>query len=402
MRDLNLVVTTDLHSWIEGREHQPYLNATLGHAVSMVEQLKHIGRASRRDVFFFDNGDINDGTGLSATDQDHVAYLAPLMKSAPYDALNLGNHELYQLDAHGAIPGQPCAVTGLRDSGYIESWQGRYLTSNTVWADSGKPVGSRFTVLRGEFGTQLLVFGFMYNMDDHCDAVVVEDVASAVSAEWFSDALTKHGASSDAVVVLFHIDYRDKLQQTILSSIRSVLGKHKPLQFLTGHSHTRGFARLDNFSSSFEAGCKLNTLGFISFNHAASERLDFDYTQIDGNTALLAGAANTTVASLVTPFGQRVIDAIDNTRHTFGLDVPLGCAKQTYEVSAGLSANNSLWGLYAGTILPQASSMLSHCTRSGQLSVPVRSPTMFTKAPSPRMMHTRPHLTGTSGSPCDR
>ena len=59
----------------------------------VLEHLRHRSRAQRRDVFFFDNGDVNDGTGLSASAADHVEYLAPVLRSAKYDALNVGNHE---------------------------------------------------------------------------------------------------------------------------------------------------------------------------------------------------------------------------------------------------------------------------------------------------------------------
>ena len=81
LSDVNIVYTTDLHSWIEGRVHNGRLNATLGHAVSLVERLRQLAAKSGRDVFFLDNGDINDGTALSASAYDHVDYLAPLMRS---------------------------------------------------------------------------------------------------------------------------------------------------------------------------------------------------------------------------------------------------------------------------------------------------------------------------------
>eukprot|EP01047_Picozoa_sp_COSAG01_P079311 COSAG01_NODE_14995_length_1387_cov_1.253106_2_plen_129_part_00 len=46
-------------------------------------------------------------------------------------------------------------------------------------------------------------------------------------------------------------------------------GPHKPVQFLTGHSHQRKFTQLDGYATSFEAGCKLDTVGFISFPKTA-------------------------------------------------------------------------------------------------------------------------------------
>ena len=46
-----------------------------------------------RDIFFVNNGDFVDGTGLSQTEDP--GYLIPLLEKMPYDAVNCGNHELY-------------------------------------------------------------------------------------------------------------------------------------------------------------------------------------------------------------------------------------------------------------------------------------------------------------------
>ena len=72
-------------------------------SLEALEHLRHDARGQQRDVFFFDNGDINDGTGLSASAEDHVEYLAPVLRMAGYDALNVGNHELYQRNGYGRM-----------------------------------------------------------------------------------------------------------------------------------------------------------------------------------------------------------------------------------------------------------------------------------------------------------
>ena len=132
--EVNLLVTTDLHSWIEGRKHQPHFDANLAHVVSLLEKVRSMARSHELDVFFFDNGDINDGTGLSASAPDHVTYLQPILQKVPYDALNLGNHELYQRNAYGLLPGVACPIVGLKESGYIDSWRGRALASSSFEA----------------------------------------------------------------------------------------------------------------------------------------------------------------------------------------------------------------------------------------------------------------------------
>jgi 2',3'-cyclic-nucleotide 2'-phosphodiesterase (5'-nucleotidase family) len=223
LSDINLMVTTDMHSWVEGRTHQPHLNASIADLVSTVEHLKSTAAQQGKDVFLFDNGDVNDGTGLSATASNHVDYLVPLLRQVPYDALNCGNHELYQ---RGDGKNDDCPITGLAQSGYIGSWRGRYLTSNIVDPTTQQPIGSRFTQLTGKFGTNLLVFGFLYDMEDHCPAVRVQKVEDVVRAPWFLQALRGVGAAADAIVVLAHMDADDPLVRVIHRAVRAVLVRY--------------------------------------------------------------------------------------------------------------------------------------------------------------------------------
>ena len=55
-------------------------------------------------------------------------------------------------------------------NGFIDSWKGHYVTSNTVSASPdavgpgrqiGDPLGTRYLRLTGEFGRSILVFGFL-------------------------------------------------------------------------------------------------------------------------------------------------------------------------------------------------------------------------------------------------
>ncbi|CAE7531907.1 unnamed protein product [Symbiodinium sp. CCMP2456] len=350
--DVNMLITTDLHSWIEGRTHESLLNASLAHVVSALDHLRKAADVEKRDVFFFDNGDINDGTGLSATAPDHVEFLAPVMQSARYDALNLGNHELYQRNGHGIVEGPACPVVGLNESGYIASWQGRYLTSNVVWSSTQQPIGNRYAVVEGKFGTKLLVFGFLYNMEDHCDAVSVLDVEQTLASKWFIESLKAHRTLCDGVVVLAHMDFRDALVDKIWAAVRQGMGPSKPIQILAGHSHIRGYRRLDSHASVFEAGCKLDTVGFLSYSFEANG-LRIDHSNITGNVQQLAGAVNRSVSNLSTAAGARTAHAINTARGRAGSDQFLGCASQRYRLLGPLD-NNSLWTLYMNQVLPGA------------------------------------------------
>ena len=101
-----------------------------------------------KDVFLFDNGDVIDGTGLSNVAEDHCEYLLPLLQRVPFDALNCGNHELYSNSTMEAFA----------SSGYIDYWNGTYVTSNLRNATTGAHLGSTHTILTGPVsGVRLLV-----------------------------------------------------------------------------------------------------------------------------------------------------------------------------------------------------------------------------------------------------
>ncbi len=83
--------------------------------------------AQGKDLFFFDSGDIVEGTGLSDATAVHGERILPIVQRMPYDAITIGNHELYHSET----------VLALRDSGFVAAWRGRYLTGNVLDASTG-------------------------------------------------------------------------------------------------------------------------------------------------------------------------------------------------------------------------------------------------------------------------
>jgi len=89
----------------------------------------------------------------------------------------------------------------MREKGFIEHWKGNYLSSNTVWTDTGLPIGRRFTYLttsRGARARNILVFGFLYDFENACAAATVEKVEEVIEQEWFIDALTVNNNRKNA------------------------------------------------------------------------------------------------------------------------------------------------------------------------------------------------------------
>jgi len=329
--DINVLVLTDTHSWVTGHKQESPLNADYGNVLSFYEHIQHVP-----NLFFCVNGDWIDGTGLSMNGE--AFSLTQILERMPWDALNIGNHELYHPQVIDFIQ-QP--------GGFVDWWQGRYLTSNVVRADNQEPIGSRYRVLRGE-STTVLTFGFLYNMMDHVDSVNVEQVESVVNSTWFYQALTAD--QYDGILVLAHMHVEDPLVNVILIKIRLLLGNDMPVQFLTGHTHIRSFVTMDEASTSFEAGRYLDTLGFVSFpkqatlQAAVSNENLFQHKFIDANQETFRQILG--INKLDTPNGKELSDFILTVQENMGLNEHIGCVEQSYFVENGVDEEQSLWGFF--------------------------------------------------------
>lgn len=117
--DINIFVVTDVHSWVSGhalhyyednqssftkndnnndndQQHDyTYYNVDYGHVLSFYQHIQHYinhHTSGGKDIFFVMNGDFMDGTGLSTIPPNH---LIPILQYMPFNAINIGNHELY-------------------------------------------------------------------------------------------------------------------------------------------------------------------------------------------------------------------------------------------------------------------------------------------------------------------
>jgi 2',3'-cyclic-nucleotide 2'-phosphodiesterase (5'-nucleotidase family) len=87
--EINVVVVTDVHSWVAGHaRHGELFDADYGDVVSFNRRLQSHPTflAEARDLFFVMNGDFVDGTGLSTVPPTH---LTPILRKMPWDAVNM-------------------------------------------------------------------------------------------------------------------------------------------------------------------------------------------------------------------------------------------------------------------------------------------------------------------------
>lgn len=332
--DINLVVVTDVHSWVAGhKRHEPKWDADYGHVLSFYEQLKSAW--SDKNLFFVMNGDFMDGTGLSTYPPSH---LTPILQKMPWDALNIGNHELYQNSTIEHIT-----------SNFTDFWGEKYITSNVLRREEsgnktiGPLGGSRYTVLEGPTAN-VLVFGFLYNMIGHSPLVAVEPVEQVIEQEWFTSALTNE--DYQAIVVLAHMDVRDELTMVLLSKIRATVGNTTTVQFISGHTHIRAYQELDNQSTSFEAGHYLDTVGFISFSRNSS---NVEHVFIEANVNELTSIVG--VDNIMTDNGRQVQNMILSAQEDMQLIERRGCSPDHYYEYYALSHPQSLWRLYMDKVI---------------------------------------------------
>lgn len=345
IRDINILVLTDVHSWVMGQgRHDATLNANYGHILSFYEKLKVLCNSKGADLFFLNNGDVVDGTGLSTYPPDKIL---PIVQQMPYDALTIGNHELYH----------ETSVRYMQESGYFEFWGGRYLTSNTFDSETNEHLANKFAFLSGpETNSTILTFGFLYNMKNNCEITTVQSVQDTVESDWFIDALEGAFGNFDAIVVLAHMDAEDELVRIILGKIRTIRGERMPVQFLTGHSHLRKINPTDGFSSSFEAGHYLDTIGFVSFDlpspNSSVTNMTFHHEFIDANVALLTQLIGED--SLLTTAGKELAKLIRDTEASLGILEVIGCnVPMTYYLKNGIDKPDSLWGLFLKRVVPE-------------------------------------------------
>jgi 2',3'-cyclic-nucleotide 2'-phosphodiesterase (5'-nucleotidase family) len=345
--DVNLLVLTDVHSWIAGHErHESNMNVDYGDVLSFVQRLHRFVDMQQGigDLYLVMNGDFMDGTGLSTRPPK---YLTPLLKEMPFDVINLGNHELYDNET----------VDFIMDK-FIPNWNGRYLTSNTIYYHDRKPLGNRYCILKGKDST-VLTFGFLFNFQGHSKNTIVENVQDVVRQSWFLQALTEE--TYDSVLVMAHMHVTDPLVQMILDAIRQHTGCS--VVFITGHTHIRAYEVLDDNAVSFEAGKFLDTIGFISWNtsqksneSAMSTEERFPHAFLDTNRDVLTSIvhhANNSTDSLPTIDGIRLTDRIHTTQDKLGLLDIVGCSPHVYSLRAAMNEPLSLWRLYTYSILPQ-------------------------------------------------
>ena len=339
--DANMMVLTDVHSWISGHaKHEAQLDADYGDVLSFYQQIeKHVARnqntqQQQQDLYLVNNGDMVHGSVLGV---DPPVLLLPIIQKMPFDLINLGNHDIESSDT----------VQYLNQPGGFVDWFGPALvTSNILVNATGQPMGNRFRYLRGDALT-ILAFGFLYNMEpyEYSSLLTVERVQEVVQADWFLNEL-KRTDEYDVIVVMAHMHFVDPLVGIILRTIRRVAGTTVPVQIIAGHTHIRAAGKIEKLAETFQAGRFLDTVGWASFDKGGGFGTEF----ITAGTKEFKTILNND--DFTTNDGQDLKEFIAGAQQQAGGDEVIGCAPRLYRANGYLNETDSLLRLHMEEVMP--------------------------------------------------
>jgi hypothetical protein len=382
--DINLLVVSDVHSFVGGHPHEPDRNADYGDLYSFHERLKEYinndNNNNGRDLWLLNNGDWLHGTGLAM--DGNATNLLPIINSMPWDALSMGNHEAMYSDV----------LHDMKES-MLPKFPGKYITSNVLWNNAGntsiisedgnnkeqqqlqqlQPFGERYQLLKGRNST-VLVFGFLYDMERPSQMIQVVPVEETIEEDWFRDVLVtnnKHNDENgevqkyyyDAIIVMAHMGNDNPLIDIIYEKIRSYVDPKMPIQFITGHSHTRSFTnsiKRDHYVHKLLPGGLFDTIGWVTipkFDKAQTLDIkelndgttnEFQHQFLNTSKSYLHSTlfGDDSVPSLRTPKGDEISNLIKDTQTKLELDQIVACPGKDYYRNVSIHDDNSLWKLW--------------------------------------------------------
>ena len=352
IQPINILVLTDVHSWVQGhKRHDPSLDADYGDVLSFYQRLKlqidsyKLSDGSTPDLYFVMNGDFVHGTVIG---EGPVSSLSGIVERMPYDVVTLGNHDIRNEETVKELT---------KAGGLVDVWGKKLVTSNVRVQsfdsnqDKWVPLGNNFTYLHGNRGT-ILTLGFLYNVADDETFLSVETVQNVIEQSWFTSLFaTPRPTEFHAILVMAHMNVDDELVTLLHDTLRKLAGKSTVIQFVTGHTHTQSFVKLDEYSTSFEAGKYLETIGFVSFD---VKNGSFQHIFVDANKESIAQSLGLSAENYPTADGIELSAYIQRTFEHAGANRIIGCSPQHYRTDGYLNETDSLLKLYLEEIMPNS------------------------------------------------
>ncbi|KAF9326523.1 hypothetical protein BGZ91_001893 [Linnemannia elongata] len=327
--DVNIIHTTDTHGWLSGHTKEAAYSADFGDFSSFLYHMRQQAAYRRKDLLVVDSGDLHDGNGLGDATPVNGQYTRPIYQKINYDALSIGNHELYVNEV---------AENTYRD--FVPGWGKRYL-----------------------FGTRVMSYGFLYNFNGAANNTIVEPSNFTVTLPWFQKSLKE---DVDMYLVVGHIPIRWAEATAVVKAIRDA-HPSKPIVVLGGHLHVRDFKVYDNRAFGLSSGRFMETLGWMSVDGIRDRTCKVETNCIGKNLTVTRRYLDSNVYtykkhSLAHPKqkfdtwkGRSITKEIFKLRKTLNLSNTIGCAPQDYYLARyPYTDARSLLNLVANEVLPTA------------------------------------------------
>jgi 2',3'-cyclic-nucleotide 2'-phosphodiesterase (5'-nucleotidase family) len=323
--DVQILATTDIHGWYQGHlkasQPEPNYSGDWGDFASFVQHM--LAEADRRgvDLLLVDSGDLHDGAGLSdgfPAGQGPDGHVSNQFHSMiRYDALSVGNHELYVY------------ANALDTFQHFRPQQrGRYLSSNVniTYTPHGKgasvtePMGERFVKFRTKHGRRVTSLGVLFNFTGAAAGLTVQDPARMVQEQWFGEAIQER---PDFFLLVGHMPVRKDQWPTVLAPIRK-LHPDTPIFIAGGHTHIRDTVVYDQAAVGIESGRYLETIGWLAANltrgdNGVAPKTTFSRSYIDANRRNYAFHAGLSEQRLDTPLGRHITTAMGRVAKDWNL-----------------------------------------------------------------------------------
>ncbi|KAJ9658324.1 hypothetical protein H2198_003754 [Neophaeococcomyces mojaviensis] len=252
---VNILSTTDTHGWLAGHLLDENYSADYGDFADFVRKMKAKADVLGVDLLLVDSGDLHDGTGLGDATTPNGRLTLPIFQQLPYDALSIGNHELYTTE-----------IANDTYRNFAPRWGGRYLTSNVDIYDNGvrKPFSQQYAYWQTKFGVRIMSFGFLYNFTGNSNATVVTPVGTAVRQAWFQQQIRR--TDIDMFLIVGHVPVRASTEWNLVYAAIRQYHPTTPISIFGGHSHVRDTVGYDANALALAAGRYCETVGWVTID----------------------------------------------------------------------------------------------------------------------------------------
>ncbi|KAG8899457.1 hypothetical protein FRB99_006702 [Tulasnella sp. 403] len=357
--DVNIIHTSDSHGWLLGHqkasEPEPNASGTFGDFYSFVHHMKRKAARQGVDLLVVDSGDLHDGNGLSDGFPEggvNGHETNKFFTKIPYDALAIGNHELYKY---------PVSLDVYRN--FAPKWKGRYLTSNvniTIVSKDGTtkkvPIGAQYTKFKTSQGRTVTAFGVLFNFTNNAKNTHVQKADDFVKESWFLEAIAEE---PDFFLLLgdgmnSHMAVARDNWPIIFKAIRYV-HPFTPILIFGGHTHIRDCVVLDERSMALESGRYMETVGWMSATlpKVKTDPVEFSRRYLDANRVTYQYHTGTSEGTFDTRKGKKITKGLKRLVKRFNLDSTFGVVPQDYYLDrVPHTFNNSVVSLFIHKILP--------------------------------------------------